>query len=193
MVYTDQETWELFKSGDITGFDLLYRQYSQTLYAYGMKICADEELIQDMIHDLFVDLWSRNSRLPEVSHIKSYLLKALRNKLLKQMNKTSPLAIEELPDNTFPLSLSRETSIIQSEEEKSISIRLQAALGKLTERQREILYLKFNEGLNHTDIAEITQINYQSVVNTVHRTMNTLRKYMKVSLVVLLYLLSNLS
>ncbi|HYH55007.1 MAG TPA: sigma-70 family RNA polymerase sigma factor [Anseongella sp.] len=192
MIYTDLETWQLFKSGDTRGFDLLYRRYSQFLYGYGMKICADEEIIRDMIHDLFVDLWSRSGQLPDLHNIKSYLFKALRNKLLKRMSIKKIRGIEELPDNTFSLVISHEISIIQNEEDKLIQTRLQKALDKLTEHQREILYLKFNEGLNYNDIAEITQINYQSVVNIIYRTINVLRKNMGLSLAALLSLLSKL-
>lgn len=170
----------------------MYRQYNQALYAYGMKICAEEEVTQDTIHDLFVELWSRNKQLPDLLNVKSYLFRALRNKLLKYMRRKRNLAVEGLADNTFPLVISHETSIIRDEEGSSLQIRLQKALDKLTERQREVLYLKFNEELNYNEIAEVTQINYQSVVNTIYRTMNVLRNRMGIPMAVLLSLLSKI-
>lgn len=189
MLNTEQELWSLFKSGDLNGFDGLYKKYSQSLYAYGMKICGDPETIEDTIHDLFAELWSRNNRLPDPDNIRSYLFKALRNKLLKLLKKRKNLPIDELPEAAFPLTISHEVKIIDQEKDSLLKARLQKALNQLTERQREIMYLKFNEGLSYENIADIMRINYQSVVNIIYRAINKLRKHVGISGAVLTALL----
>lgn len=192
MLYKDEETWQLFRSGDLNGFEQLYEQYSQPLYAYGMKIVSQREIVEDMIHDLFTALWLRNGRLPDLSNVKFYLFKALRNKLLKQLSAKKSVTLEELPEHAFPLTVSSEADYIQDEENAQLRIRLQKALQCLTTHQREVLYLKFNEGLSYAEIAEITQINYQSVVNLVYRAMNVLRNHMGAPLALLIMFLGKL-
>lgn len=145
-------------------------------------------MVEDAIHDLFTELWNRNGRLPNLSNVKFYLFKALRNKLLKQIGYPRNLSLEELPEHAFPLTVSSETHLIKDEESIELRTRLQHALEQLTTHQREILYLKFNEGLSYAEIAEITQINYQSVVNIVYRAMNTLRNHMGIPMTVLIAL-----
>ena len=48
-------------------------------------------------------------------------------------------------------------------------------------KQREIIHLSFFESLNYNQIADITGIKYQSVVNHVYRAVQLLRAEFKVS------------
>ena len=50
------------------------------------------------------------------------------------------------------------------------------AMQSLSSRQREIVYLKFYENLEYQEIADLLTLNYQSVVNHVHRAIVKLRK-----------------
>ena len=49
-------------------------------------------------------------------------------------------------------------------------------LNKLPKRQKEAIYLKYYSGLKATDIAEIMDINYQSVVNILHKAIKNLKE-----------------
>jgi len=49
-------------------------------------------------------------------------------------------------------------------------------LNKLPKRQKEAIYLKYYSGLKTTEISEIMNINYQSVVNTLHKAINNLKE-----------------
>jgi RNA polymerase sigma factor (sigma-70 family) len=49
-------------------------------------------------------------------------------------------------------------------------------LNKLPNRQKEAIYLKYYSGLKATEISEIMGINYQSVVNTLHKAIKSLKQ-----------------
>ena len=49
-------------------------------------------------------------------------------------------------------------------------------LNKLPKRQKEAIYLKYYSGLKATEIAEIMDINYQSVVNILHKAIKNLKE-----------------
>ncbi|MEN7549568.1 sigma-70 family RNA polymerase sigma factor [Rapidithrix thailandica] len=186
----EQSLWEQFKEGDSFSFDNLYRNYSSMLYAYGIKIIPEPSIVEDVIHDLFVELWQRKTQLPTPENIKFYLLRALRNKLFKVLNKRTDLSIDD--QQAFPLEISQEAMIIQEENHRQLHRELQNGLNQLTKRQREILYLKFNEDMSYQEIANVTQMNYQSVVNTIYRAIQTLRSQVKLPTAILLLLLSQL-
>jgi RNA polymerase sigma-70 factor (ECF subfamily) len=65
---------------------------------------------------------------------------------------------------------------------------LTTAIGKLSSRQQEILYLKFYSEMDYDQIIEIMDLNYQSARNLVTRALDALRKSM-ISLFVMLYFL----
>ena len=69
----------------------------------------------------------------------------------------------------------REDSIISSDGDKEMSLKLNNALSRLTTRQKLILRLHFYEGLSYEQIADQLSMNYQSVNNLAFRTIRHLR------------------
>ena len=65
--------------------------------------------------------------------------------------------------------------MIAQEMSEEQSIRLKSAWGKLTDKQKEILYLRFYQGLEYEQIAEVLDIKYQSLRNAVSRAIKSLR------------------
>ena len=62
------------------------------------------------------------------------------------------------------------------EEEKKEA--LKEAIANLTPRQREVIYLKYFEGLSTRELAEILQIRAQSIYNLVHDALENLRIFL---------------
>lgn len=55
---------------------------------------------------------------------------------------------------------------------------LKEAIADLTPRQREVIYLKYFEGLSTKELAEILQIRAQSIYNLVHDALENLRIFL---------------
>jgi RNA polymerase sigma-70 factor (ECF subfamily) len=49
------------------------------------------------------------------------------------------------------------------------------ALNNLTNRQKEIVYLKYYQNLSYEEVSEIMKINYQAARNLLYQTIKTLR------------------
>ena len=107
--------------------------------------------------------------------LKYYLIKSVRNsclKLIQRKNKLSSLEEVEgqIKWNILPEELELSDSKIETKK------LVQKALAELSNRQREIIFLKFFNNLDYEEIADLLDINYQSVVNHVHRAIQKLRK-----------------
>ncbi|GAC1585782.1 MAG: hypothetical protein NVS3B25_00300 [Hymenobacter sp.] len=85
------------------------------------------------------------------------------------------------PD-AFDVTYSHEEFLIAEQHDSEQSARLLAALGQLTNRQREALYLKFFDGFSYERIAEVMALNIQSVRNLVFNALKAVRKVLLVSL-----------
>lgn len=171
--------WERFTLGDQSAFGSLYDQYSDVLYSFGLRYTSDKELIKDCIHDLFIDLHHYRSGLAKEVNVKFYLLKSLRRKLNNAHRKASVFSLqgwnsdETLPISTFTFSIEHE--MIMDENQRDILHALALEINQLPDRQREILYLKFNHDLDYEEIAAIMQISVPTCRTFIYRALKQLR------------------
>ncbi|MGO8056305.1 RNA polymerase sigma factor, partial [Rhizobium leguminosarum] len=63
--------------------------------------------------------------------------------------------------------------------------KLEKGLAKISDRQREIIHMKYFQQMEYEDIARIMNLNYQSARNLVTRALVALRKEMLVILLIL--------
>lgn len=164
--------WESFRKGDRDAFAHLFRAYYQPLFRYGSKFTTDEKLLEDCIQELFIELWQSNNRT-EVLSVKSYLLKSLKYKILKTYRKkTGRLSLEDGGDHFV---WSHENFLIAEQEDEEKKRYLLRALEKLSNRQKEIIYLKFYQNLSYEEVSEIMNINYQVARNLLYQAIKSLK------------------
>ena len=178
--------WSQFKKGDRQSFSLIYQQNIAALINYGLKICDDTTMLKDSIQDLFVDLWNSRLNLSDVDSIKFYLFKALRFKLIRMGKKqiaSSNLSAFLLKKETYT-DASIEDNIIVEESGTLLTKALYGAVSCLTLRQREVIVLRFYHGFTHGQIAELMQLNYQSVSNLLYIAIERMRDILKTPLLV---------
>jgi len=172
--------WKAFINGDDRAFEDIYKLYVDRLFAFGMKYHADRDLVQDCLQDLFANLYHYRTNLnPDVNPI-SYLFASLRNTVLtrlkkEQRNQDSPYTMA----NTFQLEWSAEMTWIKKEEDKHLVSKLQRMIELLPARQREIIYLKFNEELCYEEIAKMLEISVPTCRTLVYRAIKQLREHLE--------------
>ncbi|MEN8227961.1 MAG: sigma-70 family RNA polymerase sigma factor [Bacteroidota bacterium] len=175
---SDGQLWNELKKGNPDVLNIFFRIYYNDLYFYGTKLVKDKNLIIDTIQDVFSNLWEGKEKLSDVQYIKAYLFKIFRNRLLKASQKNIilfPLKdSRELPEKE--LIISHEDMIIEQEIKSQISKTIHIVLEELTEKQKEIIYLRFYCNLSNTEISQTLSINKQSVSNLLNRALNTFRK-----------------
>lgn len=171
----DIQYWQTFVQGDRDALGWLFRQYYPDLFRYGHKICNDTEILEDCIQELFIELWQSKNPPPSTS-VKAYLLKAMKYKLLKILRKKSQTQLHAvLPEHTS-FEISYEDFIIDRQHADEKAQRVVLALGQLTNRQKEIVYLKFYQNLGYEEISEIMNINYQVARNLLHQAVKAMKK-----------------
>ena len=97
---TSLQLWQQYKLGDPEAFSQLYGEYVQVLYAQGLRMTPDAGLVQDCIHDLFVQLWRNRQGVPHPDSVPDFLVEALRKGLAARMpdpSKATPAAPAPLP------------------------------------------------------------------------------------------------
>lgn len=174
--------WHKAKAGDKDAFCQLADVQYRPLFAYATNFTDDREFIKDAIQDVFVRIWEKRAALT-IDFVSIYLFKSLRNELLQTFRRTKqPISSLHLLHNQEVSQLSDwqtvETEIEQSETDSESTNRVRRAIDGLPKRQQEVVFLKFYEGLENDQIAELMDINRQSVANLLYRALGTLKNQM---------------
>lgn len=186
--FSHEVLWDRFRAGDKEAFGQLALHYYQLLYNYGLRLNSDEDFISDCIQELFLELWERRTFLSKTDFVKTYLLRALRNKIFKESIRMK--RFKEPLDVPFAAEsdVSIESYIVLKEEETAQIRHLNAVLDTLPKRQQEIVYLRFYQNLEFDEIARIMGLARQSVANLLHRTLKKIKDSWVVALFIPVFL-----
>ncbi|MBB6324886.1 RNA polymerase sigma factor (sigma-70 family) [Algoriphagus iocasae] len=170
----DKTLWRSLAKGNTLAFSSLYNRYANPLFNYGMNICYDREIVKDCIQELFTWLWTKRNSLTDVDSVKYYLFKSFRNSLVKSINKSRKFTDE--PEDTFLESdLSVEEKIIEADVSVLNESIVKSALGKVSKRQREILILRFFNGMDYTQISSMMGISVASAHNLLSKSLKLMK------------------
>ncbi|PXY39406.1 RNA polymerase subunit sigma-24 [Flavobacterium cheongpyeongense] len=189
--YDDHKLWNKLKAGDEKSFSLLFEKYYGDLINYGNSFSPFAEKVQDCVQDVFADIWLYRESLQEPDVVKAYLLSSVRKRIARLYERDHIFRKITTTDSIeFLLDFSVEHELIADEATAESVLYLNKLLNDLPARQKEALFLRYNQGLNIEQIAEMLDVNYQSASNLLHRGLLTLRKEWKGSFSILVLLSS---
>lgn len=175
----DYELWHTYIQGSRSALDQLFERYAPMMLVYGKRFTGDEDLISDCIQDVFFDIWIKKEGLSsEVENVRSYLITCFRRKILRRMTMDQRFLCEQaIHDNLHnKISFSAETLLIDRETRKGREKQLKQAIGKLSKRQQEALYLKYFLCLSYKEIGVIMHTEVKSVYNLIGKSIASLRE-----------------
>tara|TARA_R110000744_G_scaffold146699_3_gene259584 strand:- start:4025 stop:4624 length:600 start_codon:yes stop_codon:yes gene_type:complete len=181
-VTIEELLWKDLKKGNLSALGSLYELHVDRLFVYGCKISGDREVIQDEIHNLFLDLYTYHKKLSDVKNIEGYLIISLKRKLYKSINYNIRSIEDELEtlldvnaDNGLTVD-SYEEEIIEDENENELLVRLQRIMANLTDHQQKILHLRFTKGKSYEQISDDLGLSVASTRTLIYRTLKSIRK-----------------
>jgi RNA polymerase sigma factor (sigma-70 family) len=143
---------------------------------YGLKFMVDESVVEDCIQDLFLQLHLNRTYINDTNSVKHYLLKSLRSHIMQYLRFQKRAVYEKLDwDSSVAAEIDSETLLIQQESLEQLTRQMKVKLATLPEREREALYLRYYENLSISEIAEVMQVNRQSVSNFLQKALGKLR------------------
>jgi len=167
--------WDRFREGSKEALEYIYEGNYSALYYYGLKFTRDSNFIKDTIHELFMELINSGERLARTGNIRYYLLKSLRNKLIRQLKENQTIAAGQSGDLKFSLLESVENQLINKNIEEKVRVQINSAIKKLSFKQQEIIYLRFYNDMPYQEIAEMFGVKIQTVRNLMSRALKSLK------------------
>ncbi|WP_225872572.1 RNA polymerase sigma factor [Pedobacter polaris] len=160
-IENDISLFDLLKQGDESAFEKIYNRYWAELYNTAYKRLPEKEKCQDIIQNIFTDLWTRRAEL-EIDNPTAYLHTAVRFQVLKQISRS--------PKNTF-ITAHFETELISplaSDSElleKEVKTLIELYIAALPEKRKNIFLMHYFEGLSTASIATKLNVSRKTVQN----------------------------
>lgn len=177
--YIDPKLWAAIKKGDADALKAVYQHCYKDLYAFGFRFCADKEQVKDGIHEMFCEIWTKKHQLNDANNISAYLKTYLKRKILKSTINAFTSEADEQKKELFLTERSYEDLLIQSQTNDIRKEKIAVALEQLSPSQREIITLKFFEGLSYEQISSLLNITARTVYNQVYKSLLTLKQQLK--------------
>ncbi len=183
---SDSSLWNQLRNGDEEAFSNLFERYYSPLVNYGKTLVKGEDIVKDCVQDVFVDLWTYRYKLNEANAVKAYLLSSVRKRIARLHSRDHIFSnIKRVDSLEFLLDFSIEDQLIIDETNAIKVEQLNASINKLSDRQKEALYLRYHQGLSVEQVSEVLNLNYQSTKNLIHRAILQLRKDLPISVLFL--------
>ncbi len=143
-------------AGDQGAMATLYARYSAMVLALALRILRDRALAEELLNDVFMELWNRCERFDaQRGSLATYLLTRARSRAIDRLRAKRRQLTVPLPDGGMsdPAggALSSPIGAVAGDDDRQ---HLAAGLAQLTAEQRQALELAYYEDLSHSQIAE---------------------------------------
>lgn len=158
----------------------IYNSNIDDLYGYGIQLGFDRDVVMDAIHDVFYRICNSQYPLSKIENIRSYLFSALKNTLFNSVRANKKfVSIDDFPmqqDYYFNIKVSVEDHLISHEEKEKICQIINFMLNSLSNREREIVYLRYIKECDYEEISSKMGIDINSCYKLMHKAISFLKK-----------------
>ncbi len=170
----DAELTDLLKSGDQAAFTEIYDRYNGLLYVFAYKRLRDREEAKDLIHELFLTLWTNRESLLLTNSLVAYLYSATRNRVV---NFITHRKIEERYIDSFQYYLdnAHNGTTDHLARHNELNAFIESEIATLSPRMRLVFELSRKTNLTRKEIAEQLNISEETVKSQMHSALKILK------------------
>ena len=170
--FTDQEIGEMLGAGNEKAIDVLFNLHYAYLCQSAFRLLGQQSIAEDIVQEVFYELWKRRYNLNIKSSFRAYLKKATINKSLNYLRDHKYLN-ENLELQDWLPSKQRISEQIEANELRQL---IDKTIDQLPNRCRIIFILNRFENLSYKDIGEQLGISIKTVENQISKALKILRE-----------------
>ena len=148
-------------------FELTYRSNYQRLFRIAAKMLRDNDAARDVVHDVFMAYYFVLNDKKVIKDSKTWLIRCTINKGVDFLRKTKKTVSDG--------NIVKENNAIQSIDNQLDLISISNLISKLDAKDQSLVVL-YSEGYSYKEIADITNMNFNSVGKTLSRILEKLRR-----------------
>ena len=170
----DEQLVRLVLSGSEDAFRDLVRRYQRPVYALILRMVRDAADAEELAQEVFIKAYRALDRFDRSKKFSSWLFKIAHNTAIDRLRRKSlqTVPLETDRDEPDPIAVLRDPRAgdpAARAESGELAAAFEAALGRLRPAYREVMILRFQEGLAYDEIAEVTGLALGTVKTHLHR------------------------
>ncbi len=170
---------EALARGDKKWFEALYKKYYKQLFTLAYRYVGRAETAEEIVHDVFINIWNKAGQLNIQVSMKSYLFRSVVNSSLNYIKKEkadaekqSAYLVVHHPDQTDEVD-----EHVDADEQ--LLKGLEEALALLPEKCKQVMYLSRFGKLKQQEIADQMDISVKTVKNHLTYGFKKLREHLE--------------
>jgi len=152
---SDEMLVKRIAAGDELAMQVLFARHRTPVYRWLLRFVGNETVAEDLLSDVFFDVWQQAGRFEGRSAVTTWLLSIARFKALSARRRRTHAELNEVIEATVADSADNAEVALEKKHEGEI---LHAALSKLSPEHREIIDLVYYHENSVDDAADILSI-----------------------------------
>ncbi|GGH30311.1 sigma-70 family RNA polymerase sigma factor [Sphingobacterium alkalisoli] len=169
---TEAELLDRIRQDEPGMFELLFNRYWEDMYRQAYLRLGDRSEAEDMVQDIFANIWTRRHSLVVTSSLSAYLRTALKYQIIKRTIKAD--VKQKAADYLLQKMTDIETTVLDMLAVNDIQVTLDKAVQQLPGNMGKIFGLRM-EGFTIAEIAEAIGLSEQTVKNNTSDALRRLR------------------
>ena len=165
------------RAGEVAAFEALFRATHRPLLAFAARYIGDMPRAEELVQDLFLDLWRARESWTVTGSVTAYLYAAVRNRALN-VRRRDVVEQDWADDEAQPAVRALHAAPVSADaalESSEIFARLADAITRLPSRCALIMQMRWHGGLSYAEIATALGISQKGVENQLGRGLKALR------------------
>jgi RNA polymerase sigma-70 factor (ECF subfamily) len=178
---SDDQLMEAVVDRKSEALECIYLRYESLLRAVILAVIRDESEVDDILHDVMLQVWEQGDRYnPNGRGLRGLLVTLARRRALDRLRRRAAYrhATEALKDDADNPLLNEITTTTSQLENSDLSLVLGPMIQLLPEAQREVIHLTFFNGLSQREIAKQRRISLGTVKTRLHLAQRKLHKFL---------------
>ena len=163
---------------DLT-YKALFRRYYPSLIFYATRLVGEEEA-EDVVQDVFVELWKRKDSIEIGEQIQAFLYRAVYTRalnVLKHRNVEDDYctAMEEINRRRAEFYQPDNNEVIRKIEDRELRKEIHDAINELPDKCKEVIKLSYLHDMKNKEIADVLGVSLRTVEAHMYKALKFLR------------------
>ena len=158
--FSDKTLIRRIAAGDQSAMRAIFARYRVRIYRWLLRLIDDESLAEDLLSEVFLDVWRQAASFEARSSVSTWLLAIARYKAFSARRRRTDAELDEATVCTVP-DIADDPEVTLQKKNRAEALR--QSLLRLSPDHREVIDLAYYHGKSVKEIAEIVSISEATV------------------------------
>ena len=162
-------------------FEELFRTMYPKLYFYARRLVGNEHDADDVVEEVFMELWKRRDAVDFNDNIEGFLFRAVYTRSINMLKRNNASRehvrmLDEINERRMELSAVDNNTPVSEMENDDLGRAIDAAISELPDTCRRVFIKSYVDGMRNKEIASELDLSVRTVENHVFRALRYLRE-----------------